>query len=325
MKFSIVVTHYNEPQEIMVPLLESIQMQYRFPLDQVEVIIVNDGHENGIDIAKFRHYDFSIRYFEIDKATVSAARNKGLDEATGDYVAFCDCDDRYYIPLAFWIVDRETQNDGGFDVLIDNFFEELYFKDGNRYDYTQHNMDQTFIHGKFFRRQYLKDNNIRHGDKLWPHEDSYFVLLAMNCTENSKLCSMPYYLWCWNDASVCRRDPLYILKTFKNLIESNSCLVEEFKAREKEDKAILFVTSMIVDSWLLLQKKEWLAGQNKKYRETVISEMKKYVKKYDDLFYKCPEQQFNQIVMGQKQRYFQEQMYIEEMTWKEYKKLIGLK
>ncbi len=62
---------------------------------QCEVIIVNDGStDNSLSIAR----EYEKRYNNlkvIDKANegVSATRNKGLDEAKGDYVFFMDADD----------------------------------------------------------------------------------------------------------------------------------------------------------------------------------------------------------------------------------------
>ena len=65
-----------------------------------------------------------------------------------------------------------AEMDKGFNSLTTNFGEEIV-RDGKRL-FTEHKNDKTFVHGKFYRRQYLIDYNIRFCDKLTVHEDSYF-------------------------------------------------------------------------------------------------------------------------------------------------------
>jgi hypothetical protein len=89
-------------------------------------------------------------------------------------------------------------------------------------------MDSTFVHGKVHRRKFLINNNIRWNEKLTIHEDSYFNCLCQKLGKEVKYCQNPFYLWKWRDNSVCRHDPKYILKTFNNMLESNTALVKEF-------------------------------------------------------------------------------------------------
>ncbi|NMA23548.1 MAG: glycosyltransferase family 2 protein [Spirochaetales bacterium] len=62
-----------------------------------EVIIVNDGSVDNTEgvVKRYSAQGLEINYVYQDNAGVAAARNKGLDLATGEYVCFLDADDYY--------------------------------------------------------------------------------------------------------------------------------------------------------------------------------------------------------------------------------------
>ena len=220
----------------------------------------------------------------------------------------------------------------GFDALVSVFREEsrhpitkdvIYINRGDAK--TQGSPDSTFVHGKVYRREYLLRENIRWNPALTIHEDSYFNILAMKSTMYMKYCNQPFYLWKWYDESVCRHDPKYILKTFNNLLDSNSALIREFVKRGKEDLAMFYVTSMIFDAYMTLNKEEWINQENQEYRQAVEERFRVYYKEFKDLFLKLkdsdkPENKalVNKIYAGQKNRFFREGMFMEEITFKDW-------
>ena len=115
----------------------------------------------------------------------------------------------------------------GTRTLASVFIEETRLPETGEITYVSHEQDSTFVHGKVHRRQYLLDSHIRWNDALTIHEDSYFNILCQNLSPNVKYCQTPFYLWRWRDESVCRHDPKYILKTYRNMIDSNDALVGE--------------------------------------------------------------------------------------------------
>lgn len=58
-----------------------------------ELLIVNDGSTDATGTVIKSFEDQRIQYFEQVNRGVSSARNKGLDEASGDFVVFLDADD----------------------------------------------------------------------------------------------------------------------------------------------------------------------------------------------------------------------------------------
>ena len=110
MKLQILVPQYKETDEVIKPLLDSIALQQTIDLDEVGVIIVNDGSDVKLTQEFLDSYPFEIKYIQNEHAGVSATRQKALDLATADYVMFCDADDMFYNMCGLWIIFREIDN-----------------------------------------------------------------------------------------------------------------------------------------------------------------------------------------------------------------------
>lgn len=89
----------------------------------------------------------------------------------------------------------------------------------------------------------------------------------------------PFYLWRWRDTSVCRHDPKYILKTYRNMLASNDALIDEFLKRGMQDKAAFYVAFMIFDAYYTMNKPDWINQENKEYRDLTEEFFSGYYKK----------------------------------------------
>jgi len=322
MKLQILVPHYKETAEEIRPLLDSIAIQQSVDFNNVGVIICHDG-ENIPDFCQtdcsnlyggvnLPEYPFNIKQIHIPHSGVSAARNAALDASDADYVMFADADDMMVHACGLHIIFNEMKI--GFDTLVSCFIEESRHPETKEPLYMNHDMDSTFVHGKVHRRAYLIDNNIRFNPTLTIHEDSYFNILAQNLTDNAKYCPHPFYLWRWRDASVCRHDPEYILKTYNNMLDSNDALVDEFSRRGREDKARFYVVFMIFDAYYTMNKKDWTAKTNKHYRDAVEKRFAKYYKKHKHQWDVVTDQEKMIISNGVRTRSVQEGMPMETIT-----------
>ncbi len=90
-KISVIIPAYNAEQTIE-RCISSIQNQTH---KNLEIIVVNDGSTDSTeDIVKYLQLcDERIKLISIPNGGVSHARNVGIYNATGDYIAFVDSDD----------------------------------------------------------------------------------------------------------------------------------------------------------------------------------------------------------------------------------------
>ena len=325
MTLQILIPHYHEEADVVKPLLDSIALQQNVDFNEIGVVICHDG-EDIPDFALANTYPFGIKQIHIPHGGVSAARNACLDYAVAEYVMFCDADDMFHNSCGLWMLFKEMAI--GFDSLVSCFVEETRvpedvpanpqagqpaMKKGEPL-YINHEMDSTFVHGKVHRRKYLLDNRIRFNDSLTIHEDSYFNILAQNLSENVKYCPTAFYLWKWRDASVCRHDPKYILKTYRNMLDSNDALVDEFLRRGRQDKAAFYCVFMVFDAYYCMNKPEWVNQENKEYRDMTELRFADYYARHKDLWDGVPMGDKMQISNGVRSRSVGEGMMMEAVT-----------
>ena len=312
MKLQFLVPQYNETDDIIKPLLDSIAIQQNISFNDIGVIICNDGSNIFLTDSFLQSYPYKIEYYKEPHRGVSGTRNACLDYSTADYVMFCDADDMFYNACGLWILFREM--DIGFDSLTSVFIEETRNPMTKLEEYINHEQDSTFVHGKVHRRRYLLEQQIRWNDNLTIHEDSYFNILCQNLSQNVKYCSTSFYLWKWRDNSVCRHDPKYILKTYNNMLDSNDALVDEFIKRGYPDKAKLYIAFMIFDAYYTMNKPEWLNQENQEYRLNTEKRFSSYYKKHKGMWNELPATDKMTISNQIRSRNVMEGMQMEETT-----------
>lgn len=321
-KIQILVPQYKETEEIIKPLLDSIEIQQNVDLkNDVGVIIVNDGTDIHLSREFLDRYTYDVEYYLNEHKGVSATRNACLDHATAEYVMFCDADDMFYNACGLYIIFREINN-GGFDSLVSAFIEESRMPESKEPIYINHDMDSTFVHGKVHNRKYLKKQNIRWNESLTIHEDSYFNCLCQKLAKELKYSQTSFYLWKWRDDSVCRNDFKYILKTYNNMLDSSEALTDEFLRRNRLQDAQFYSTSMIFDAYFTMNKQEWINQENKEYRTATEKRFKAFYMKFKYLYDTIPADIKAQIIMGIKNRMYTEGLLMESITFEDWIKHI---
>ena len=329
--FSILVPYYNEGEEVIKNLLDSIAIQQNIDMKEIEVVICKDGPD-GPELSQefLDKYPYDIQYHREPKANVSVMRNKALDYSTGEYVMFCDCDDMFHHCLAFWFIKRETTTPmqvlvnnvpttvNGFDALYSVFLEEGRNPETGETYFIDRKDGFQFVHGKIFKRDFIVNNNIHFFPECVIHEDNVLNAEVQACTQNIKWCPVPFYLWKWRDNSVCRRSPTYLKETYPDLIKSSDCLIEWLVNKSKFDKARECIVSITLDSYYTFCHPSWKEINTKEYRDTAEKKFSEYFKKWEYLWNEAPDQMKMQISSGIRQREVIQGMEMETETLNHY-------
>lgn len=85
---SVIIPTYNRRGYIV----ESVESVLRQSFSDFEILVVDDGSTDGTEEA-VRPYADRIRYLRQENRGAAAARNRGIREALGRYIAFMDSDD----------------------------------------------------------------------------------------------------------------------------------------------------------------------------------------------------------------------------------------
>lgn len=179
---SIIVPIYNA-ERFLSDCLNSIEQQ---TFKNFEVICVNDGSkDNSIEICqKWVNRDKRFKLFNQDNRGVSAARNKGLDIATGQYVCFIDSDD---MVAPFYLSHLlSVASDGSFPIcsyatninkMIENHNTvKKYIAE----DFIHHIIYETRTHpnlwAMLFKYCLIRENNITFTEGCFVNEDTEFFV-----------------------------------------------------------------------------------------------------------------------------------------------------
>jgi len=91
MQISVVVPLYNKKEGILKALNSVFQQTFQ----PSEIIVINDGSTDGSEKLVEELNLPKVRLINQQNSGVSAARNKGIEEAKGDWIAFLDADDMW--------------------------------------------------------------------------------------------------------------------------------------------------------------------------------------------------------------------------------------
>lgn len=92
--FSVVIPLYNKADTILRTLKSVVNQAFR----DYEIVVVDDGSKDGgAMLVESFSGGKNIRLVRQQNAGVSAARNRGVRESIGKYVAFLDADDEWKV------------------------------------------------------------------------------------------------------------------------------------------------------------------------------------------------------------------------------------
>ena len=198
-KISVIVPVYNVEKYIRQCLESIVNQTYR----NLEIIVVNDGtKDNSMQIVKEFLSDTRIKIINKENGGLSSARNRGMEEATGDYISFVDSDD--WIELNTY--EELVKNLNEEDVIIFNYsriedstgekIEEYHIKDSEMIDLEK---DYSYLYAKIahscwnklYKIDYLKKNDFKFLEILY--EDVFWNIQVIYSTTDIKILNKSFY------------------------------------------------------------------------------------------------------------------------------------
>lgn len=249
MFFSIIIPVYNV-EKYLAACLDSVLAQ---SFDDFEAVCVNDGATDN-SAAILEHYkenDNRIKVITQSNAGLSAARNTGLNVASGEYVLFLDSDD-WIEPNTLQIL---SENLNGEDLLC--FNGRRYIEGRNQYEesdnlqceegmtgwdyYCRHALEHrnfafVCVVLRCYRRQYLVDNNLWFKEGIY-HEDNLFTPYACYYAQKVKVISDVLYDYRVRESSIMTTRSL---KHWKDIIGIANELSNFFVSKNGMEKKTIY-------------------------------------------------------------------------------------
>ena len=186
---SVIVPVYNSEKTLKRCVDSILSQSFR----DFELILVDDGScDSSSDIAEnYRLEDHRVKVFHQLNKGVSAARNLGLKHAVGEFVAFCDSDDRVgadWLACMFSEIGKTDMVVSGYNIYrLDISSDPIPVRETlgsvqmfSRADRILEILLKAkllqFVWNKLFRRSIIEKYGLRFNESFSVFEDEYFVL-----------------------------------------------------------------------------------------------------------------------------------------------------
>lgn len=202
---SVIVPIFNS-EHYLCCCIDSILAQ---TFSDFELLLIDDGSSDasGRICDKYALEDARVKVFHKENGGVSSARNIGLKNAKGKWVAFVDSDDylkKTYLANLFSHVDetldliisfpevvlnehKEDLNHYQEGIIVHSDFEQLFYV----FDMHEH----TSPWGKLFRFECIQRNNLRFYENLQFGEDTIFFYSFLLTVNDIYICNICDYCY----------------------------------------------------------------------------------------------------------------------------------
>lgn len=274
-KIQFLVPQYKENEETISFLLDSLESQIHIDKKDIGVIICSDGGEYVLDESFINKYSYDIEYVICKHRGVSATRNSALILSDAEYVMFCDADDGFVSNIGVYSLIRGLDLNPNSEMMSTKIFIEENINGYPDFIIGDHN--NTFVHGKVFRREFLISNELFFDERLKVHEDSYFCNIINFYAKNKAYNNNAFYCWRKNPNSVSNQE-YYFVKTMWRLLLTNNSLVNLMKNINIEKERISeTVVDVVLQFYCELQNEEWYLEEHKEYLDKTYGVLYWYI------------------------------------------------
>lgn len=289
--FSIVIPVYN----IESYIAECADTILKQSFGSFELILVDDGSRDGsLEVCNsIKNSDGRVKVIHQKNGGAASARNKGLDNALGEYVIFVDGDDKYGDLDAFKKIHSRVTN-GNYDVV--SFNRNFIHGDGKTVeadDYRKESGSETDIYVLVkdmlkndclysapwvfaIKREFLKNNNLYFSLNM-SVDDVDWVIRILDC--HPKIYNMSDVLYTYRvgrEGSITRSVNYESQIKYFNML--NYCI--SYKYRDEKFKQLIL--NYIAYQYVIFISWNQLIDDKAKKKELLTKETElKYLLKYD--------------------------------------------
>lgn len=237
-KISIVVAAYNV-ESYIGKCLESLITQ---SIREIEILVVNDGsRDNTVEIAdEFAKRDKRVKVISQENGGLSAARNTGIDHASGEFIAFVDGDD--YLDKSMYETLYKKIVTDNVDLVVCGFKKVWLDGEANKLREKDYYFNQNLLNGdilenflcrhdepfvvawnKLYRTEIIKQNRLYFENRAF-FEDVGFIPRYLYFCNSVEIVNEALYYYIQRDGSITRSynsiidesliNTMNVLKTF---------------------------------------------------------------------------------------------------------------
>ncbi len=293
-KVSLIVPVYNAEPYLGYAITSILRQTY----ENIELILVNDGStDQSLKICNnYARTDSRIRVIDMPNSGVSAARNRGIEEATGEYIQFADADDVIHsnmikrmtgvmdayekdlavcgfemitLDAAYRIINRTlcTSDMLGSECVLtrEMFYQHIAF-----ILWKSSLLECSW--NKLFRRRIVEDNHIRFPEELSLGEDFCFNMNYFQHINGVVFVADKYYYYLQSNQNSLTRHyrehffeiQLFLVQRFEQLLRNNTLISmeeEKWLCEYMAEKTIQSVRNLFCEECQLtpLEKKVKIA------------------------------------------------------------------
>lgn len=303
---SVVMPVYNG-EKYLKAAIESIRnASYK----EIELLLIDDGSSDGSGTIcmNYAQRDRRVRYIRQENEGIVSARNRGVAEAKGDYVCFCDQDD-IVVPLMYerllGRMEMERAQLGmcstgrlingrksPYEKLCDGVYEGSRVKKGLLYPLLFRGYDYPFVQSNnylygtlwkcIYNRSFIIENGFRFKRFIDYEDDWLFVTETLCAAKKAVTDSYTGYYWRVSDGS--KSHSCHFVEDMTHRMREYDAYVMNYLKKGIIDKDILkeYIRISLCEHFVILyQNESGIPKYDKKKRDKYHVEVREYMEAVD--------------------------------------------
>ncbi|MCR5350835.1 MAG: glycosyltransferase family 2 protein [Acholeplasmatales bacterium] len=254
MFLDIIIPIYNTKERYLRCALDSIQRQKGISFNDVGVIVIDNDSKIKYEKNWFEtnYPKLHINYIVNEKNIgPGASRQKAIDASSAKYVTLLDSDDELYSENSLAPILKGLSTNT-INVLY-TLMRQEFKKDGKLNYYDLSFKQYQSLHGVFFKKEYLVQNEIRFHDNLNAFDDTYFMG-CLTANQEGLFVNNLTYVWKYIDDSetLSKNKYNYGVVHFEEMVNCYLYIYEYYK-KYRPDRASLYMVQQLVECILFLE------------------------------------------------------------------------